>query len=129
MNRRFMHFPDAGVSLAVEDGNGKARVTLALANRDSGDNFGRPRARVLLNARLDGDQNMLQALSAKQRVMVFPYEGTTSVNDILRPLADSLKEQLERRKKGRGNAGRIIRIFHAECKQRQIEARTSSITT
>jgi hypothetical protein len=117
MARQFMHFPKAGVSLAVDSNKGRARVSLAVVNRKGGDRFSRPHARILLNARLDGRQEILKSLSCNKHTFSTPYDGTQCVNDILRPIALSLSEELELREKGRGSPQRIIRIIHGKCRE------------
>lgn len=124
MARNFMHFSEAGVSLAVDNSKrGQARISVAIVNRDEGDRFCRKTARALLNARLDGNNQTLKAFRVNQRLFTMPFDGGQTVNDVLRPLAERLGEQLELRKDGEGSPDRILRIISRECTLRRVESR------
>ena len=90
-SRDFQFLSKAGVGLAVDVSDSKARVAIALVNRKAGDRFSKRAARTLLNLQFDATDEALKALNIRRNLVSFPYNEVKPRNDILRRL---IKEEM-----------------------------------
>ena len=108
-SRDIRHFLNAGVTLAVDVKDGKARVAVAFLNR-SEPRYSRPAARAYIDLRFDADDSTLKSLGITRNVYSFPYVGKMPRADILFPLSDALQAEMERRIKHDRKPGRVVEM-------------------
>jgi hypothetical protein len=108
-SRDVRHFIKAGVTLGVDVRNGEARVAVAFTNRRE-PGYSRPAARNHINLRFDADDSTLHSLGLKRNVVRFPYVGHMPRKDIMGPMAQALKEQLETRERTHRYEGSVMEM-------------------
>ena len=105
-SRDVHYFVKAGVSVGVDVRNGEARVALVFS-RPQEKNFSRPAARNYLNLRFDADDSTLVSMGLERNVYKFPYSGDMPRRDILIPVCDLIRPELEKRIASRRFAGSV----------------------
>jgi len=95
MSRDYRHLEEAGITLTIAVGDGKARVALAACNPE--DPYSRDAGRNVTNALLDGDDATLRAFQLNRNVVCFPYDKEKPRLHILKPLINYLADELGER--------------------------------
>jgi hypothetical protein len=95
-NRSFRYLILPGVSFALDTNKDKGtRIAVALCNEI--DNFSRETARTLLNMLLDAPDETLRACQLKRNVFWIPYWSDNPNVDVMHPLIEEIRDQLNDR--------------------------------